>query len=161
MRKYLSSSRRAPFGATGFAVLYTQGQGEPLRSVQAEPVRSVMAPARRLRPVSRTASRTASRSKIAARRRLVLSVLFVALGVPFLVAVATGSAAAWWAVLALLPLVCTYLAVLFRSRRLTAEREINVGFFGGSERGEFGLDDMFPSEYGEAEELRAVGAGRY
>ena len=88
-----------------------------------------------------------------------LTVLLVALAIPVLLGLATGAAAAWWVAVCLLPVVCAYVAVLFRTRRLSAEREINVAFFGGPQRGEFGLDDVFASGY-EAEELRAASAGR-
>jgi len=89
-------------------------------------------------------------------------VLFVALAVPLALALLTGSTVAWWVVLALLPLTCAYLAVLFRTRRLMAEREINVAFFGGPDRVETGLEDVFTARYTQdVEELRAVSAGRY
>jgi hypothetical protein len=136
VRKYRLRSRRAP---QGFAVLYASGQVR-----QPAPVRS--------------ASRTASRARAAARRRLVLTVLLVALGIPVLVGLATGSTAAWWVAVCLLPVVCSYMAVLFRTRRMSAEREINVAFFGGPQRGEFGLDGVLAAGY-DGEELRAA-AGR-
>jgi len=148
MRKYLYWPDRPP--AQGFAVLYSSGQVRPSVRVGGH--------------LGGT-SRSRSKARTAARRRLVLTVLFMALFVPVLAGLATGAAAAWWVAICLLPIVCTYLAVLFRARRLSAEREINVAFFGGPQRGEFGLDDMFPSGYEfpsayEAEELRAAGAGR-
>jgi len=150
VRKYRNWSRNATAGACGFAVLYQSPRFEPARVVGAA------------RPAFPLGGRTRSRARAAARRRLVLTVLLVALGIPLLVALATGSVAAWWAVVSVLPLLCAYLAVMFRSRRLLAEREINVAFFGGPERGEFGLDDVFARSYPqEAEELPAVSVGRY
>jgi len=107
-------------------------------------------------------ARSRSRARGAARRRRVLSVLFAALAVPLGLALWTGLAAAWWAVLALLPITCAYLAVLFRNRRLMAEREINLAFFVGPHRAEVGLEDVFSVRYPEElEELRAASAGRY
>ena len=91
-----------------------------------------------------------------------LTVLLSALAVPTLVALVTGAAVAWWVVVALLPLVCAYLAVLFRTRRIMAEREINVAFFGGTERTDATLEELFPNRSGYmADELGAVSAGRY
>ena len=148
MRKYSLSSRPARVGSSGFAVLYASP-----RSVART---GAMAQGRIIAGHSR------SRARAAARRRRVLSVLFIALAVPLALALFTGSTAAWWVVLALLPLTCAYLAVLFRTRRLMAEREINVAFFGGPDRVETGLEDVFSARYAhEVEELPAVSAGRY
>ena len=95
------------------------------------------------------------------RRRQVLTVMAVALAVPALAAVATGSTAAWWAVAVLLPLVCAYLAVLFHNRRLLAEREINSAFLGSADRTEATLAELFadPFEHFDEhpEQLRAAG----
>jgi hypothetical protein len=70
------------------------------------------------------------RSSTAKRRRRVLVVLSAGLLGAISLAAATGSVAAWWAVLGLLPLLCSYVAVLFRAKRLLAEREMNLAFFG-------------------------------
>jgi hypothetical protein len=156
VRKYRFGSRNAPFSASGYAVLYSSTRPEPMRPVAlSRPLPVAGADLAKVR-------RARSRAQAAARRRLVLTVLLFALAVPLLLALATGSTGAWWAVVALLPVVFAYLAVMFRARRLSAEREINVAFFGGPQRGEFGLDDMFPAAYAqEPAELRAVSAGRY
>jgi hypothetical protein len=102
-----------------------------------------------------------ARNATAARRRRVLGALLTALAVPALAAVVTGSSAAWWAVMVLLPIVCTYVAVLFRARRLMAEREINMAFFGGQDRFDGGLEDLFSARRASLADERAVGAGRY
>lgn len=72
-----------------------------------------------------------------------MSALLVCLTVPLLVAVATGSSAAWWAVLAILPLVSVYTAVLYRARRLLAEKEMNAAFVGAGGRSEATIEDLF------------------
>jgi len=152
MRKYLFWPDNA--AVRGFAVLNSSGQ-----------VRQTVHQTAHQTAQTGGTSRSRSKARVAARRRLVLTVLLVALCLPVLVGLATGAAAAWWVAICLLPVVCTYLAVLFRTRRLSAEREINVAFFGGPQRGEFGLDDMLPSGYEfpagyEPDELRAAGARR-
>jgi hypothetical protein len=91
-----------------------------------------------------------------------LTILFAALAISVLVALVTGAAAAWWAVVALLPLECVYLFVLFRTRRLMAEREINLAFVGPGDRNNAALEDLFSGHSSHTdEELKAVGAGRY
>lgn len=101
------------------------------------------------------------RSRAAVRRRQVLTVLGVALAVPALAAVATGSTVAWWVVAALLPLVCAYLAVLFHNRRLLAEREINSAFLGSAGRTDATLAELFADPFEHLDErperLRAAG----
>jgi len=89
----------------------------------------------------------------------VLTVLLGALMAPALVALATGSVAAWWVVVALLPLVCAYLAVLFRARRVMAEKEINVAFIGPVRRVPAGLEDVFSANRGP-DQLDQVAVGR-
>jgi len=84
-----------------------------------------------------------ARADSAARRRLVMTVLLTALALPALVGLATGSTAAWWLVVALLPVVCTYAAVVMRAQRLMAEKEFNVAFLGGTNLGATGLEDIF------------------
>jgi fatty acid desaturase len=100
-------------------------------------------------------------SRAAVRRRQVLAVMAVALAVPALAAVATGSTVAWWVVVALLPLVCAYLAVLFHNRRLLAEREINSAFIGSADRTEATLAELFADPFEHLDErperLRAAG----
>ena len=66
-----------------------------------------------------------------------------AVAAPGLVALATGSSAAWWGFLVLVPVVLAYVGVLFRTRRHLAEREFNVAFFGKSRRGAAGLEEVF------------------
>jgi hypothetical protein len=83
------------------------------------------------------------RSRTAKRRRHVMAVLSAGLASAVSVAVATGSVAAWWAVFGLLPLLCTYLAILSRARRLLAEREMNVAFFGAASRALIERPDPF------------------
>ncbi|MGC8627489.1 MAG: hypothetical protein ACP5VR_08030 [Acidimicrobiales bacterium] len=74
--------------------------------------------------------RGALRREALARQRQVVGALVVTLVLCVVLAVATGATAAWWAVVALLPLTCAYMAVLARSRRISAEREISYAFFG-------------------------------
>ncbi len=62
-------------------------------------------------------ARSRARAGTIARQRRVLSVMLLTLAVPLVIALATGWAAAWWAVVALLPVVCTYVAILMRTRR--------------------------------------------
>lgn len=84
-----------------------------------------------------------------ARQRQVMAALAGALMLCLAVAVVTGASAAWWAVVALLPLACTYVAVLARCRRIAAEREISHAFFGraGAEKhGLGGIEELFPAE---------------
>jgi len=84
------------------------------------------------------------------------------LAVPLVVALATGWSAAWWVVVALLPVLCAYVAILVRARRLMAEREIDVAFFGPSGRVAYGLEDVFsgPGEHGALERMAAGGSFR-
>lgn len=82
----------------------------------------------------------------------------MALAVPMLLALITGWTAAWWVVVVLLPLPSAYLAVLFRNRRLVAEREINVAFHGSSGMAEATLAELFSDPYEEnPARLRAAG----
>lgn len=97
-----------------------------------------------LSPPLRTV-RAKARADAAARRRLVMTVLVLALIAPALVALATGSTGAWWVVVAMLPLVCTYGAVVLRARRLQAEREFNIAFMGGTKVSHVALEDLFSS----------------
>lgn len=146
-------SRRAQAGSVGYATLYGVPTGPRPAAVRgpARPGQAVRGPARpgqAERAVGATPYRiptpgARSRARSIARQRQVLAVLLVCLAIPALVAVATGSTAAWWVVLALLPLVCTYVAVLFRARRVQAEREFNVAFLGGSNVATMGLEEIF------------------
>jgi len=83
--------------------------------------------------------------------------MLTALSVPALVALATGSMAASWVVVAMLPFVSTYVAVLFRTRRRMAEREINVAFYGSAGGTIAGLEEVFATRDAP---LEHVGAGR-
>ena len=155
VRKYRLWPWRARVGTNGYAVLYPLPARRPLPAQRSRPL-SVRA------PQTRSAARSRSRARAAYRRRRVLTVLFGAVTISALVALVTGAAAAWWVVVALLPLVCAYLAVLFRTRRLMAEREINVAFSGGATRTDATLEELFPGRSDHlADELGAVGSGRY
>ena len=103
-------------------------------------------PSRPVRPFNHAgvpAARSRARASTIARQRRVLSVMLSTLAVPLVVALATGWAAAWWAVVALLPVLCTYVAILVRARRQMAEREIDVAFFGPAGRVAHGLEEVF------------------
>jgi hypothetical protein len=109
--------------------------------------------------------RAKARADAAARRRLVMTVLLCALALPTVIAVVTGSTAAWWAVVGLLPLVCTYAAVVVRAQRRMAEKEFNVAFMGGTDLATASLEDIFSARPApgtiELRELRqAAGMGR-
>ncbi len=84
------------------------------------------------------------------------------LAVPLVVALVTGLSPAWWVVVALLPVLCAYLAILLRARRLMAEREIDVAFFGPAGRVAYGLEDVFSGagEHGPFERMAAGGSFR-
>ena len=117
-------------------------------------------PSRPVRPLNRAgvpAARSKARAGTIARQRRVLSVMLSTLAVPLVVALATGWAAAWWAVVALLPVLCTYVAILMRTRRLMAEREIDVAFFGPAGRVALGLEEVFSGAGGQCGPLRAHG----
>jgi hypothetical protein len=92
------------------------------------------------------------------RRRRVLTVMCTAVALPALVALATGSMTAWWVVVAMLPFVSTYVAVLFRTRRRMAEREINVAFYGSAGGTIVGLEEMFTTRDAPLERVAAGGA---
>ena len=141
MREYSLWSRRAPKGLNGYAALFSP----PVDRASA--VTRLPAPA--------VASRRANASL---RRRQVLTVMFTAISVPALVALATGSMTAWWVVVAMLPFVSTYMAVLFRTRRRMAEREINVAFYGSAGGTLVGLEEMFTARDTPLERVGAGGA---
>jgi drug/metabolite transporter (DMT)-like permease len=141
VREYSLWSRRAPKGLNGYAALFSS----PLDRPTAAP--RMAAPAARSR-----------RANASVRRRRVLSVMFAAVSVPALVALATGSMTAWWVVVAMLPFVTTYLAVLFRTRRRMAEREINVAFYGTAGGTIVGLEEMFTARDAPLERVAAGGA---
>jgi drug/metabolite transporter (DMT)-like permease len=146
VREYRLSSRRAPKGLNGYAALFPS----PLQ--QSSVVPRLVKPSVRSRP----------RANAAVRRRRVLTVLFSALAAPVLVALATGSMAAWWVVVALLPFVTTYLAVLFRTKRRIAEREINSAFYGSAGGTIIGLEEMFAGRESPLERVSASGgSSRY
>lgn len=148
MPKYGLWRHRAQTGTNGYAVLYPSAASTARRAGRV-PV-----------AVPRAVPRRSPRAAAAARRRRALATLLVALGIPTLIALVTGSAAAWWVVVALLPVVCGYLAVMFHNRRLMAEREINMAFSGPAGRGLTGLEEMFSVPDGHGlEDLGAVSAG--
>lgn len=140
MREYSLWSRRAPKGLNGYAALFSP----PLDRASA--VQRLPAPAV-----------PNGRANASLRRRRVLTVMFTAISVPALVALATGSMTAWWVVVAMLPFVCTYMAVLFRTRRRMAEREINVAFYGSAGGTIAGLEEMFTSRDAPLERVAAGG----
>jgi hypothetical protein len=87
--------------------------------------------------------------------------MLLTLAVPLVVALATGWAVAWWAVVALVPVMCTYVAILMRTRRVMAEREIDVAFFGPAGRAgsASGLEEVFSGggQYAPLERMAAGG----
>jgi hypothetical protein len=88
--------------------------------------------------------------------------MLAALTLALLTALATSSEIAWWTVVVLLPVLLSYVAVLVRSRRMRAEREINVAFFGSSGRASVRLEDVFarPVDQAPYERMAAGGASR-
>jgi hypothetical protein len=98
------------------------------------------------------------RANATVRRRRVLTVMFTAVSAPALVALATGSMTAWWVVVAMLPFLSTYVAILFRTRRRMAEREINVAFYGSAGGTIVGLEEMFTTRDAPLERVGAGGA---
>jgi Flp pilus assembly protein TadB len=155
VRQYRLRPRRAQVGTNAFAVLYAAPTGSS-RTLARQPRPAPVRPAQTQR-----VTRSRSRARTVARRRRVLTLLFAALVIPALVALVTGSSAAWWVVVALLPLVCAYLFVLFRTRRIMAEREINLAF-GAGDRDDTNLEDIFSGRLAHrGGELKAAGAGRY
>ena len=91
-----------------------------------------------------------------ARRQLVLKVMLGVVAAPGLIALATGSSTAWWAFVGMLAVFGAYLAVVFHARRLRAEREINVAFFGRANAADTGLEEVFSDA--DAHQLDEVGA---
>lgn len=140
MREYSLWSRRAPKGFNGYAALF---------SLPLEP----KATPRGAAPTVR-----ARRANATVRRRRVLTVMCTAVSVSALVALATGSMTAWWVVVAMLPFVSTYVAILFRTRRRMAEREINVAFYGSAGGTIVGLEEMFTARDAPLESVAAGGA---
>jgi hypothetical protein len=141
VREYSLWSRRAPKGLNGYGALFA------LQPERPKAVPRVGAPAARSR-----------RANAAVRRRRVLSVMLTAVSVPALVALATGSMTAWWVVVAMLPFLSTYVAILFRTRRRMAEREINVAFYGSAGGTIVGLEEMFTTRDAPLERVGAGGA---
>jgi hypothetical protein len=141
VREYSLWSRRAPKGLNGYAALFPLTPERPKATVR-------MAP-----PTVRS-----RRANATVRRRRVLTVMLTALAVPALVALATGSMTAWWVVVAMLPFVSTYFAILFRTRRRMAEREINVAFYGSAGGTIVGLEEMFTARDAPMERVAAGGA---
>ena len=145
MREYLGWSRRAH-----------EGTNAQTPSVSSQPYQLRVVP-----PAAMGQARAQADS--AARRRRVLMVMAGAVAAPALVALATGSNAAWWGLLALVPVVLAYLGVLFRTRRHMAEREFNVAFFGRGRRGAAGLEEVFSGHQDpqwDSDQWDGVGAAR-
>jgi hypothetical protein len=152
VRKYRVWPGRAQAGMDGYAVLLSSPA--PFK------------PSRPVRPFNHSGvpvARSRARASTIARQRRVLSVMLSTLAVPLVVALATGWAAAWWAVVALLPVLCTYVASLVRARRQMAEREIDVAFFGPAGRVAYGLEEVFSGagEHGPLERMAAGGGGSF
>ena len=143
VRKYRMWTGSTPKGPNGYGVLFAPALARGHR-------------APRVRPVARGRSRLDA----AARQRRVLAVMMGALAVAAAIGLATGSSAAWWVFVALLPVVCVYLAILFRTRRLMAEREMNLAFLGSVNRGGYSPDDAFSLRDDEPLE-RVVGISAY
>lgn len=148
MRKYRVLLGRAATGMDGHAVLLS--------------TRAPFKPSGPVRPLNRPgvpAARSKARAGTIARQRRVLSVMLLTLVVPLVVALATGWAVAWWAVVALVPVMCAYVAILMRTRRMMAEREIDVAFFGPAGRAGSGLEDVFSGggQYAPLERMAAGG----
>jgi len=91
-----------------------------------------------------------------ARRQLVLKVMLGVVAAPGLIALATGSTTAWWVFVGMLAVFGAYLVVVFHARRLRAEREINVAFFGRANAADAGLEEVFSDADGH--QLDEVGA---
>jgi hypothetical protein len=100
-------------------------------------------------------SRAGARIDTTVRRRRALELVIAVIAVPALVALATGSSTAWWVFLGMLPLFCVYLGVVFYARRLRAEQEINVAFFGNSRGAAAGLEDVFAGSTSALDEISA------
>jgi Flp pilus assembly protein TadB len=154
VRKFGPQSRRAQIGSNGYAVLFRSPVDQSRATARPRPLPRPTAVS-----IGKPLLRSQSRPDIAVRQRQVLIVLSAALAVPVLIALVTGSVVTWWVVVALLPVVCAYLAGLFRARRVMAEREINSAFFGGTPA-VARLEDVFSARPNPGrEELRAVSAG--
>ena len=91
----------------------------------------------------------------ALRRRRALELLLGVIAVPALVALATGSSAAWWVFVGMLPVFGVYLAVVLYARRLRAEREINVAFGGSAVNARKGWDDVLLARDSQLDEVSA------
>lgn len=171
MHKTQVWSRRAQNGPVGFAALYPVGE-ERHRPVRGAADRDPGLASTRPYAAGAVAygqygqvlvgppvrdARAQARAGAVARQRLVLTVLLAALAVPTVAAVATGSTVAWWVVVAFLPVVLTYVAVLFRTRRIQAEKEFNLAFSGGPNLATAGLEEIFSARY---EVRRPAGATR-
>jgi hypothetical protein len=89
------------------------------------------------------------------RRRHVLEMLLGVIAVPALIALATGSSTAWWVFVGMLPLFGVYLVVVLYARRVRAEREINVAFFGRPGETGRGLEDVFAGSGAQLDEVSA------
>jgi hypothetical protein len=91
----------------------------------------------------------------AVRRRRALGLLLGAIALPALVALATGSTAAWWVFVGMLPVFGIYLVVVLYARRVQAEREINVAFGGSAIRGRRSWDDVLATRDSQLDEVSA------
>jgi hypothetical protein len=126
VREYGLWSRRAREGFDGHSGSSSPALSPPVTAKRAE-----------------TATRARPRPDIVTRRRHALELILAVIAVPALVALATGSSAAWWVFVGMLPVIGIYVAVVFYARRVRAEREINIAFLGSSPGPGAGLEDMF------------------
>ncbi len=91
----------------------------------------------------------------AVRRRRALELLLGAIAIPALVALTTGSSAAWWVFVGMLPVFGVYLVVVLYARRVKAEREINAAFGGSAINARRGWDDVFSARDSRLDEVSA------
>lgn len=149
MSQYAVPTRRAESGSRGQTrlgrPLHPQALPRALRGglrpASTRPLGRLLIPRGALGAVKPVRALRRSR-RAATRRRNVLSVLFGALMVAIALGLATGAAGAWWAVVAVLPLACGYVALVARARRVAAEREFRMAFL-PAKVSAVGLDDLF------------------
>ncbi len=151
MRNYRAWPGRDQAAGRGYSAVVSSMAARQATGRAANAARnmSAVAGSRGPRPVSRS-------PRAAARRRQVLSSLLAVLFLATVLGLVTGSSAAWWVAVVVLPFLSAYIAVLFRNRRLMVEREFNSAFSGPTRRTEATLSELFP-EPQPRERLRAVG----